>query len=189
MVVDKFKELNIGTTHFILSMTTVGWIALYTKARREKIVAQELQQSGIESYVPLRRELHRWSDRQQWVEKPLIPSYVFARVEPRDHARVFMADGIVRVVSFHGRIACVRDSEIELLRLATKFDKVVSITAANNYHLDDEVEIVAGVFAGYRGRVIRCSKLYSIGIRIEELEYILAVEVPKVDVRLLLEKV
>ena len=184
MVVDKFKELNIGTTHFILSMTTVGWIALYTRARREKIVAQQLQQSGIESYVPLRRELHRWSDRQQWVEKPLIPSYVFARVEPRDHAKVFMADGIVRVVSFHGRVARVRDSEIELLRIATKFDKVVSVSA-NNYHLDDEVEIVAGVFAGYRGRVIWCNKLYSIGIRIEELEYILAVEVPKADVCLL----
>lgn len=175
LTIDEFEELMIS------------WIALYTRARHEKTVAQQLQINGIESYVPLRQELHRWSDRHKWVEKPLIPSYVFAHVEPRDHARVFTADGIVRVVSFHGRIARVRDSEIELLRLATKFDKVVSVSA-ESYRLNDEVEIVAGVFTGYRGKVIRCNKLYSIGIRIEELEYTLVVEVPKADVRLLVSK-
>ena len=48
------------------------WIAVYTKPRHEKTLAQELEKKGIESYLPLLKERRKWSDRKKWVEFPLF---------------------------------------------------------------------------------------------------------------------
>ena len=39
------------------------WIALYTKPRHEKVVQEELNQKGFQTYLPLLKERRRWSDR------------------------------------------------------------------------------------------------------------------------------
>lgn len=159
------------------------WIALYTRPRHERSVGEQLQRLGMESYVPLRQEIRRWSDRRKKVLVPLIPSYVFVHLDPGDHHRVFAAHGIVRVVAFNGRIAVVRPSEIELLRAATRYEHPVSISTAS-FHENDPVEIVDGLFKGYCGRVVHADKMYTVGIRIEELGCSLLLEVPTVHVRL-----
>lgn len=160
-----------------------NWIALYTRARHECSVNEQLQRFGMESYVPLRQEIRQWSDRRKKILVPLIPSYVFVHLDPRDYRRVFAAHGIVRVVQFNGRIAVVRPSEIELLRAATQYERPVSTSTAS-FHQNDSVEIVDGLFKGYCGRVVRADKLYTVGIRIEELGCSLLIEVPTTYVRL-----
>ena len=39
------------------------WIAVYTKPRHEKTVLNQFEEKGIESYLPLIRQKHRWSDK------------------------------------------------------------------------------------------------------------------------------
>lgn len=143
------------------------WIALYTQPRHEKVVAHpsaDGQQCGIESYVPLHRELHQWSDRRPlangWVDVPMIPSYVFANVHNQSYHKIYDAQGIVRVITFNGRIARIRESEIELLRRATKSEEPVSVSK-EIYHKNDEVEIIGGLFTGCNGTIIRADKKLS----------------------------
>jgi transcriptional antiterminator RfaH len=160
------------------------WIAIYTKARHEKQVQRQLELMGIEAYVPLKKEYHRWSDRVKLVDVPLIPSYVFVRPNPTQYLKMFTVNGIVNVVKFHGRVAYIRDEEIELLKKAEKCDEVVLISN-EEYKENDEVEIVEGMFAGYKGRVVDNGNKCKVVIRIEPIEYSLVVDVESKYVRLL----
>ena len=44
------------------------WIAVYTRPRSEKKAASELNKLGIETYLPIQRQLRKWSDRKKIVD-------------------------------------------------------------------------------------------------------------------------
>src|SRR5438876_7916645 len=64
------------------------WYAVYTSSRHEKVVARQLQDRSIETFLPLYRTWHRWKDRRKLVELPLFPSYVFVRIDAKRRLRV-----------------------------------------------------------------------------------------------------
>ncbi len=43
----------------------LGWYAIYTRSRHEKVVAEELWQRQIESFLPLQEILSKWKDRRK----------------------------------------------------------------------------------------------------------------------------
>jgi len=57
-------------------------------------VQRQLELMGIEAYVPLKKEYHRWSDRVKLVDVPLIPSYVFVCPNPTQYLKMFTVNGI-----------------------------------------------------------------------------------------------
>ena len=95
------------------------WYAIHTRARHEKRVEARLQECGIPTFLPLVRQVHRWSDRRKVVELPLFSCYIFVRVIPSARIRltVLRADGVVGFVGGRGQGTPVRDAEIECVRL------------------------------------------------------------------------
>src|SRR5271165_5739728 len=63
------------------------WFAVHTRSRHEKVVAQEVRDHGITTFLPLVREERRWSDRRKVVESPLFTCYVFVKMLPRNDQR------------------------------------------------------------------------------------------------------
>jgi hypothetical protein len=57
----------------------MAWYAAFTRSNFEKRATTELALKGIESYLPVFREMHRWKDRSKLVETPVFPGYVFMR--------------------------------------------------------------------------------------------------------------
>lgn len=94
------------------------WYALYTKARNEKKVADELNKRGITAYCPLLTQVKQWSDRKKKIEVPLISSYVFVHLEDKEREKVFAVNGVVRYLYWLGKPAIVRDEEIAALQQA-----------------------------------------------------------------------
>jgi len=94
----------------------MSWFALLTQPRCEKKVTNRLQQMGIEVFCPTQIVLRQWSDRKKKVEMPLIPSYVFVRLEDAQRERVYGVPGVVRYLYWLGKPAVVRDAEIEILQ-------------------------------------------------------------------------
>ncbi|MDI6804526.1 MAG: UpxY family transcription antiterminator [Bacteroidota bacterium] len=160
----------------------MNWIALYTRSRHEQSVARQLTLYGIESFVPMRKELHKWSDRKRLVDVPLMPSYVFAYLPLNEHHQVFGVPGIVRIVMFNKRVAIVNPSEIELLRKVCRTENPVSVKTLK-FCVKDEVEIISGLFAGYRGTVVQFGKNYKVGIQIKEIDYSVVVDVSHDQIR------
>ena len=132
------------------------WYALYTVSRQEKKVAARLAQLDIEVYCPLIIQERQWSDRKKKVEVPLLPSYVFVRLESHKRELVFQVSGIVRYLYWLGQPAIVKDAEIEILQLWLQ-KKVVSyeITGIQPGSL---YEIASGPFIGQKGIVDKVDK-------------------------------
>lgn len=84
------------------------WYAVQIRYRYEKRAAAQLQRKGVETFLPLRSEIHRWSDRRKPVEVPLFPGYAFVRVDQSFAARqgVLQTGGLIGWVSV-GREAAV----------------------------------------------------------------------------------
>ena len=97
-----------------LSFPDPQWYAVETRHRFEKKAAVHLERQGVETFVPVVGEIHRWSDRQKRVDIPLFPGYAFVRLglSPNVRLRVLRAPGVMRFVSFGTEAAPVPAKQI-----------------------------------------------------------------------------
>ena len=132
------------------------WYALYTKSRQEKKVVARLLQLDIEVYCPMIFQERQWSDRKKIVEVPLLPSYVFVKLESKNREQVFQVSGVVRYLYWLGQPAIIKETEIEIMQKwldakVVSFE-VVGIQPGTFY------EIPSGPFIGQKGIVDKVNK-------------------------------
>jgi transcription antitermination factor NusG len=134
------------------------WYAIRTRSRHEKLVSEQLEQQGIETFLPLVKRIHKWSDRVKEVELPLFSGYNFVRVvlSSSDRLRVLQAHGVAGFVGIHGAGTAIPESQMQDLRtvLASKvpfeerpFLKVGQRVRIRGGCLDG----VEGVLGGHKG--------------------------------------
>lgn len=132
------------------------WFVIYTKPRTEKKVAERLTQLGVQVYCPLVTTLKQWSDRKKKVQTPLLNSYVFVHVEPKDRELVFQVNGVVRYVYWLGKPAVVRDEEIQALQ--ESLQHTLTSFEVRAHKVGDVISIPAGPFQGKEGIIRQLSK-------------------------------
>ena len=127
------------------------WFALYTKPKNEKKIVDRLTQMGIEVYCPMVNQIKQWSDRKKKVTTPLIPSYIFVRLEEKERPLVFQVPGVVRYLFWLGKPAIVSDTEIAQLQqhLASNYN---SITLASNA-VGSKITLDTGFFKGQEATI------------------------------------
>lgn len=129
----------------------IHWYALYTRSRYEKKVDILLKQKGIEAYLPLRKVLRQWSDRKKWIEEPLFRCYVFVHVNEKERICALETPGVVRMVSFQGKPAIVRDEEIEDIRRILK--EIPDVESCSPLTVGQWVKVIRGPLSGLVGRL------------------------------------
>lgn len=135
------------------------WFALYTESRHEKKVAEKLTKLGIEVYCPLVTQIKQWSDRKKKVEVPLIPSYVFVKLEEIERNKVFQVSGVVRYLYWLGSPAIVKEEEINLLKKWLS-GTTVSSFEVKGIEVGEPYTIQSGPFIGQEGIVSKVDKNY-----------------------------
>ncbi|OHX64949.1 hypothetical protein NH26_00600 [Flammeovirga pacifica] len=91
-------------------------MALYTKPRNEKKVADRLEKAGYEVYCPTYTTLRQWSDRKKKVTIPAIPSYCFIKVEENKRWNVLQDPGAVRFVYWQGKPAIIQEIHLHAFK-------------------------------------------------------------------------
>ena len=129
------------------------WYAGYTSARHEKKVAQQLQQRGIEHFLPLYETVRRWNNGRHRVQLPLFPGYVFVRIALQERLRVLQVPCFVRLVGFSGLPFPLPEIEIDAMREAL----IAGVVAEPYPYLTtgSRVEILSGPLQGVRGILLR----------------------------------
>jgi transcription antitermination factor NusG len=156
------------------------WFAMYTKPRAEKKVFAELERMQIEAYLPLRKELRQWSDRKKWVEFPLFPSYVFARLTTKTYYEIpKFVDGFLCYVIIRGNRIAVRDEEIETIRLMLEECPTEIDLIDANFEIGDRVKITGGLLMGKTAELVDYKGKQRVAIRLETLDTKLALVIDK----------
>jgi transcription antitermination factor NusG len=161
-------------------LAAARWYAVYTWARHEKIVAQQMEQRRIRGFLPLYREIHRWKDRHKEVQLALFPSYVFVHLASQERLRVLEIPGVVSIVSAGGKPVPLADLEIELLRRG--IEGGVSMEPHPYLQAGRRVRVRSGAMAGLEGILVRRKEGSRLVVSLEILMRAVAVEIDEADV-------
>jgi len=180
-------QSGTGTPPKELKKPEKAWYAVYTNSRAEKRVSDRIGELDIETFLPLQKTLRQWSDRKKLVEKPLISSYVFVKIIPRDYFTVRKIDGVVKFIMLQGKPVPIPEVQITNLRILCGSDAEVEISA-DVYEKGDQVEVTVGSLAGLRGELIRVGRKHKVVIRIIQPGMNLTVDIKTNAIRKLEKK-
>lgn len=160
--------------------TIPRWFAIYTLPRAEKRVAEQLQKHGYEYYLPLKKEVRQWKDRQKKVEVPLFSSYIFVKVTTKEYYEIpKLVQGFMKYVTIGGQKISVRDDEIETIKKVLEFSVEAVETSNEKLTLNENVEIKAGKLKGLTGKLVRFDNGQKVAIRIDSIGTNLLVQIHK----------
>jgi transcription antitermination factor NusG len=157
-----------------------NWHALYVASRQEKKVFERLQSKNIEAYLPIVKTMKQWSDRKKMVELPLLNGYVFVKIDPTQNEKTLQTPGIVNFVRAEGKIAKVREVEIERLKQLIELGYQMEMTGSDHkYNEGEKVKITSGVLKNIEGVVVENKEGRYIDVLLESIGQTIRVKLPK----------
>jgi transcription antitermination factor NusG len=155
------------------------WFALYTKHQHEKSVDALLARKGFQTFLPLYRTSHRWSDRHQIVALPLFACYLFVRAELTAKVEILRTAGVRWLVENSGRACAIPDEDIETVRKVCVSGAIVQPHAFLKQ--GDLVRVRSGALTGIQGVLLRIKNECRVVVSVEPLRKSLSVEVDATD--------
>ncbi len=157
-----------------------NWHALYVASRQEKKVFEKLQKKNIEAYLPIIKTMKQWSDRKKMVELPLLNGYVFVKIDSTENDKTLQTPGIVNFVRAEGKIAKVREVEIDRLKQLIELGYQMELNGINhNYNEGEKVKITSGVLKNIEGIVVENKEGRYIDVLLESIGQSIRVKLPK----------
>lgn len=163
-------------------LQTGSWYALQTRARHEKAVEQRLLERGVETFLPVITEVHRWSDRKKTVQLPLFGCYIFAKISPTnlDRLRVLRVDGVLSLIGTRGQGTPIPDEQIDAVRVL--IEERMPWTSHPFLQIGQRVRIRSGALDGMEGILVSRNGDRSLVISVDAIQRSLAVRVEGYEV-------
>jgi transcription antitermination factor NusG len=160
----------------------INWYALHTRARHERVVENRLREQGMETFLPIVREVHKWSDRKKKVEVPLFGCYVFVRcaLNAEDRTLVHRVDSVLGFVGVHGTGLPIPDEQIESIR--TVLAKGTCCRTHPFLQVGQRVRVRGGALDGLEGVFLSENGDHSLVISVDVIQRSMAVRIDGYDV-------
>ena len=155
-----------------------NWYAIYTRPRSEKKVHRLLTENKFYAYLPLITTIKQWSDRKKKVQLPLIPSYVFVKIEDKILNTVLPVNGVVRILKHLGKPAIIQDYEIENLKILLSDTDSINFIENIELKKGDSIIVEKGLFKGLIAECIQLNGKHRVIVRIEGIENMIEVNIP-----------
>jgi transcription antitermination factor NusG len=153
------------------------WYAIYTKARWEKKLAEQLEEKGLEYYLPLVKTLKLWSDRKKWVQEPLFKSYIFVHVSDEEYLSAIQTPGAVRYISFEQKPVSIPPVQIEAIKTFIESGEGMEIDNPE-MKIGDRIRVTRGPLKGLDGTLVEFQNKHRIRIMIEGIQQSLHIKIP-----------
>ena len=167
---------------------TKQWHALYVKSRSEKKVVGQLEDMGVEVFLPLVTRIKQWSDRKKKVEEPLFKSYVFVRSSEKEYISILNVYGVVKFVSFEHKAVVVPESQIVAIkRYIDDFEEEENNLKNAELKEGQLVRIIAGPMLGLTGKLKAIDGKKRLIVYIEAVGQYISVSIPRTKVEAIAE--
>ena len=136
----------MGIEHQRFDAAAAPWIVINTQPHREHLALENLGRQEFEAYCPMIRRRRSHARRVETVLRPLFPSYLFVRANPRlERWRPILSTyGVRTIVRAGDELSFIDDGLIASLK-AREVDGAI-IRPANPYRLGQQVRIAGGPF-------------------------------------------
>jgi len=158
------------------------WYAVRTRSRHEKVVARQLDGLGVENFLPLVAQIHKWANGPRQVEIPLFPGYAFVRLvySPDQRVRVLRTHGVVDFVGTPGRGTPIPDKQIEDVKTLLAGKVVFKSSVA--LRVGQKVRVRGGAIDGVEGTLVARRGQRRLVIFIEPIQRSLSIDLEGYDV-------
>jgi transcription antitermination factor NusG len=158
------------------------WYAVHTRARHERVIAQRLRDQGVNTFLPLVTEVHRWSDRRKSVELPLFGCYVFVKLPAtgEDRLRVLRIDGVFKFVGARGVGTPIAETQIDAVR--TLIEQQVPWSTHPFLQIGQRVRVRGGALDGVEGILLARNDDNTLIVSIDAIQRSMAVRIQGYDI-------
>lgn len=159
------------------------WYALYLHSRTEKKVCKRLTEMGYEAYLPLVTRMKKWSDRLKKVEEPLFKSYLFVRVDEKNHYEILSVPGVTKFVCFERKAVKVPENQINAIKkYCNDFVEEEQEQEHIDFHEGQLVRITSGEMRGLIGRLAPVKNKKRLIVYIESVGHYLPINIARTKV-------
>ena len=157
-----------------------AWCVAYTYPRHEFRVSDQVGRLGLPSFLPTYESLRRWHDRRVKLTLPLFPGYVFVGCVGNDRSRLLQLPGVIDLVRFGGRIASLREDEVEAIRrtLVTHKAQPCPFVVTGK-----RVRFRGGALDGLEGVVLRRKGTARVVVSIDSIQRSISIEASVADLQ------
>ncbi|MBU2902966.1 transcription termination/antitermination protein NusG [Maribacter dokdonensis] len=128
------------------------WYTIYVRQNFEKKLAKELQNSGFQVFLPLKKEEKVWSDRKKISETPIFPSYLFLNLpDEQTFRRALSIVNIKFFIRFGSEFALLKESEIHQIKILEQSGCIYSIEILEHlFKKGEQLQIEKGPLKGLK---------------------------------------
>ena len=162
----------------------LSWYAVHTKPRHEKRVAAQFEEKRVFTFLPLLRQIHRWSDRRIRVEVPMFSCYAFVRIvhTVEERLKILRTPGVLGFVGSERYGTAIPDEQIESLRIA--ISENIPCFPHPFVSAGRRVRIRGGSLDGVEGILVRQGGDQSLVVSVELLHRSISIRVEGYDIEL-----
>ncbi len=147
------------------------WLVAYVRMHHEKKTHERLAQLGIESYLPIQKEVRQWSDRRKTVERVVIPMMIFVHVTLEERTQVVALSSVTRYMVLRGTSvpAVIPDKQMERFRFMLDFSEETVTMTSENFAPGEMVRVVKGQLSGLEGELVTINGNSKVVVRLDVL--------------------
>lgn len=161
------------------------WHALYVRSRYEKKVLAQLEDMGIQAYLPIISTVKQWSDRRKRVQEPLFKSYVFVFSNDKQYVPILNVYGVVKFVCFEKEAVIIPENQIlAIKKFVSEYEKGEEYKMNNDGELEvgQMVRIINGPMKGLTGRLDTIRNKRHLIVYIDVVGQSIPVHIPRAKV-------
>lgn len=159
--------------------TSLPWYAVRVRSNFERRTAAFLTHRGYEQF--LAEYVVKRYGRPMHAPRPLLPGYVFCRLDPNNRLPVLASPGVIGIVSC-GRVPLpIEEEQIE--RVRTLVQSGLPTMPCPFLNCGDAVVLQSGPLVGLRGILLEIKSLFRIVVSIDLLQRSIAAEIERDWVR------
>jgi transcription antitermination factor NusG len=167
-----------------LGLQGAQWYSIQTRYRFERKVTIQLQHKGLQTFLPLLEEFHRWSDRRQPIYIPLFSGYTFAHFDLSAGVRIELlhTEGVIGVISVKGVASPIPAKQIDDLQRLLSQKVPCALHAFLN--VGQRVRIRGGCLDGLEG-ILEQRAEKNLVIAIESIQRAVAITIEGYELELI----
>ena len=147
------------------------WYVAYVRLFHERKTAEKLAAMGIESFVPVREEIHQWSQRKKKVMRVLIPQMIFIHATPKERLEALTLASISHYMVLRGEHtpAVIPDRQMQQFMFMVDYSEE-SIEMYNSpLQPGQSIKVIKGPLAGMEGELMEIESKSKVIVRLDLL--------------------
>ena len=147
------------------------WYVAYVRLFHERKTAERLAAMGIESFVPVREEIHQWSQRKKKVMRVLIPQMIFIHATQKERMEALTLASISHYMVLRGEHtpAVIPDRQMRQFMFMVDYSTETIEMFTSPLEPGQSIKVIKGPLSGMEGELIEIDGKSKVVVRLDLL--------------------